>query len=501
VSVSKVTSPELAEQIKKAYLEDTECVKIKQIKVERQMRNGKFKIKNGLIYKDSKIYIPNDTNIKTRIMSEHHDTRISGHVGTAKTTELIARTFYWPRMYSEIKKYVIGCLPCQSNKPSQQVPMGLLQPLPVPNKKWEVVTMDLITALPKTKKGNDAIVVWVDKLSKHAHFAATTTTIDAPGLAKLMYETVVRHHGIPNQIVSDRDPRFISNFWRSLWKLTGTTLAMSTAYHPQTDGQTERMNRTLEDMLRATTNYEQDNWDEDLITLEIAYNNSVQASTGFSPFFLNSGQHPNFPMITAIPMNPESSNPTANDFLQKITNGLAQAKENLKQAQERQTKYANQHRREMKFKMGDQVLLSTANIRNQDRAPKLVAKYIGPFTVCRVVSDVAYELKLPTTMKIHPVFHISKLKAYVDGEKEFPTRPKQDTSRPASTEQIDGEDAWEVERILKKRERRVGRGRVKVVEYLVKWKGYADWENTWESSSNLRGAPAALNEFESQQQH
>ena len=248
-------------------------------------------------------------------MSQHHDIPISGHVGVTKTSELIMRRFYWPGMHAEIKKYVVSCLPCQSNKPSQQVPMGLLQPLPIPNKKWEVVTMDLITGLPVTKNGNDAIVVWVDKLSKKAHFAATVTTIDAPGLAKLMYNNVVRHHGIPNQIVSDRDPRFTANFWKCLWKLTGTTLAMSTAYHPQTDGQTERMNRTLEDMLRANTNYEQDNWDEYLITLEIAYNNSVQASTGFTPFFLDSGQHPNLSPILST--QSETSNPTANVFYKK----------------------------------------------------------------------------------------------------------------------------------------------------------------------------------------
>jgi hypothetical protein len=496
-AISRITTVELVEQIKAAYINDPKCVTIqKDLETKDNLRlDLPFKLKDGLIYKDEKIYIPNDTSIKTRIMSEHHDTPISGHVGTAKTTELITRTFYWPKMYEEIKKYVVSCLPCQSNKPSQQVPMGLLQPLSIPNKKWETVTMDLITGLPVTKNGNDAIVVWVDKLSKQAHFAATKTTIDAPGLAKLMYETVVRHHGMPTSIVSDRDPRFTSNFWRSLWNLTGTNLAMSTAFHPQTDGQTERMNRTLEDMLRATANYEQDNWDESLITLEIAYNNSIQASTGFSPFFLNSGQHPNLPMLTAV--KSESSNPTANDFLERISKGLTQAKQNLKDAQERQTKYANQNRREMKFKVGDQVLLSTANIRNKDRAPKLSPRFIGPFRVCRVVSDVAYELQLPTTMKIHPVFHISKLKKYVNGLDQFPTRPQQEINRPTTTETIDGEDAWEVERILKKRERRVGRGRVKVIEYLVKWKGYPDWENTWEPSNNLRGAPDVVNVFES----
>ena len=492
MSTSSVSTTDLVEDIKKEYKSDPVCIKI------QRTPTLPFIVKDGMIYNGTKIYVPNNTAIKTRIMSEQHDTPISGHVGSAKTIELIARVFYWPNMHKDIKRYVVSCLPCQSNKPSQQVPMGLLHPLPIPSKKWEQVTMDLITALPRTKSGNDAIVVWVDKLSKLAHFAATKTMIDAPSLARLTYDQVVRHHGLPISIVSDRDPRFTSNFWRSLWHLTGTTLAMSTAYHPQTDGQTERTNRTLEDMLRAVTSYEQDDWDEKLVTIEIAYNNSTQASTGYSPFYLNGGQHPHLPITTATRHDDDSasSNPTANDFLRNITNSLIKARENIQAAQERQTKYANQHRREVTFHLGDQVLLSTANIRNQDRAPKLSPRFIGPFEICRVISDVAYELKLPTTMKIHPVFHVSKLKAYVDGTIPYPDRPQQVMNRPAAGEKIDGEDAWEVERVLKKRIRKVGRSRAGVVEYLVKWKGYADWENTWEPAHNLRAAGHMVEQFE-----
>ena len=495
-AISNITSTELLDKIKQAYNSDLKCI---EIKTKQNMKTN-FIIKDDIIYNKKRIYVPDNALIKTQIISEHHDTIVSGHLGVAKTSELIARKFYWPRMYADIKKYVVSCLPCQSNKPSQQVPIGLLQPLPIPTSRWETITMDFITGLPKTKNNNDAIVVWVDKLSKHAHFAACTTTMDAPSTAKLTYEHIVRHHGIPKNIISDRDTRFTSNFWRSLWGMTGTTLSMSTAYHPQTDGQTERMNRTLEDMLRAYASDEQDMWDEKLITLEIAYNNSEQASTGYSPFYLNSGQHPNLPIGTAMTSTNESTNPTANDFIQEMHKSLEKAKENLKKAQEKQTKYANHHRRDVRFKVGDQVLLSTANLRNELSAPKLAHRYIGPFEICQVISDVTYKLILPDTMRIHPVFHVSKLKPCVENTNDFPNRPQTDSSHPQSQDQIDGEDAWEVERIVKQRVKRIGRAKKESIEYLVKWKGYPDWESTWESEYALRGAPDAIKEFQRKQQ-
>ena len=344
---------------------------------------------------------------------------------------------------------------------------------------------DLVTTVKKGYKMDDKC---------RAILKERWTTVTAVELAKLFYREVVRHHGIPSSIVSDRDVRFTSNFWRSLWQQTGTKLAMSTAYHPQTDGQTERANRTLEEMLRAYTNYQQNDWDEKLVAAEIAYNNSVQTSTGFSPFFLNSGQHPNLPISQAIREADASTNPSANEMLTDIPDALRQAKENIAAAQNRQQQYANQHRRERVFQVGDQVLLSTANLRNEDRAPKLSPKYVGPFTILRVASDVAYELELPATMRIHPVFHVSKLRAYQDGSEQFPERKQEAQARPVSEEQIDGEEAWEVEEVVNKRVRK--RGRASTVEYLVRRKSYPDWEKTWEPARNLRGAEEAVAAYE-----
>ena len=177
---------------------------------------------------------------------------VGGHVGMNKTLELINRHFYWPKMHKEIKHYISSCQKCQESKPANTLPMGLLQPLPIPDRRWQQVTMDFIVQLPKTKNGYDAIVVFVDKLSKIGSLCAYNNNSHSPELANIFIKEVVKHHGIPESIVSDRDSKFTSKFWKALWEQLGTKLIMSTAYHPQTDGQTERANRTLEDMFNLT---------------------------------------------------------------------------------------------------------------------------------------------------------------------------------------------------------------------------------------------------------
>jgi hypothetical protein len=485
--ISSVQPVSVLTQVKAAYAADTACADI----LANPDRHSAYQVKNGVIYKGTQIYIPKDKTIQTQLLAEAHDIPVGGHVGVTKTTELLTRLYYWPGMHADVKQYVRSCLPCQANKPSPQLPMGLLQPLPVPERRWDSVSMDFIVQLPRTTAGHDAILVCVDRTSKLVHFTPTITDVDAVQIAKLFFESVVRHHGVPTSIVSDRDSRFTSIFWRALWRQLGTKLAMSTAYHPQTDGQTERANRTLEDMLRAYVSYRQTDWDQHLVAAEIAYNNSVQASTGYSPFFLNSGQHPHLPLSIAARSDNDSNNPPAAELLGQLYDDLALAMDHLQRAQQRQAHYANQNRREVVLKVGDQVMLSTANLKNELRAPKLAPKFIGPFPVRRVVSSVAYELELPRTMsKLHPVFHISKLKLYQDGSSLFPDRV-QLPARPSPELLPDtGEQAWEVDKVIGKRMRR---GKA---EYLVLWKGYPDYERTWEPAKNLRHATGAIRAFE-----
>jgi len=253
-----------------------------------------------LVDAQQRVLVPNDAAVKLLIFRECHDNPLSGHLGSRKTLERVARRFTWRNMHAEVRDYVSTCVACQRNKAVTQRPAGLLQPLPIPERPWQTVTLDLITALPPTRAGHDAIVVFVDKLTKWATYVPTRTDIDAPSLARLFFDHVVRLHGVPESLVSDRDPRFTSLFWRALWQQLGTGLLMSTAFHPQTDGQTERQNRTLEETLRAYVGYHQDDWDQHLTAAELAYNTSLHASTGFSPFFLNYGQHAHLPLDAAL---------------------------------------------------------------------------------------------------------------------------------------------------------------------------------------------------------
>jgi RNase H-like domain found in reverse transcriptase/Reverse transcriptase (RNA-dependent DNA polymerase)/Integrase zinc binding domain/Chromo (CHRromatin Organisation MOdifier) domain/Retroviral aspartyl protease len=474
----------LIKMIKDGYTKDRKCKHL-----FKSCRRP-FHIIDGILYNDDVIYIPNNRKLITLLISEAHDVVVGGHVGLNKTYEILKRKFYWPRMQANIQKYISSCQKCQENKSVNSSPIGLLQPLPIPTRRWEQVSMDLITHLPVTRRGHDAIFVVVDKLSKMVHYIPTTTNVSAPALAELFFNNVVRYHGIPSTIISDRDARFTSLFWTSLWKQLGTKFNMSTAFHPQTDGQTENANRTLEAMLRAFVNVHQDNWDDPLVGAEIATNNSVHLSSNYTPFYLNAGQHPNLSFDIAL--KTKSENQSVDDMLQSMHRAIEQAKIFLSEAQQRQQHYANQHRRDIQFKVGDKVMLSTNNLSSLDKAPKLLPRYIGPYTIKRVISSVAYELNLPASMKIHKTFHVSKLKPYHDNDnKLFPDREQ--NVRPAP-DIIDDHDEYEVETILNKRVRRYGRGQR--VEYLVKWKGYPLHESTWLPLSQLDNAKEMIDEYE-----
>jgi len=245
------------------------------------------------------------------------------------------------------------CPTCQKAKTSTSEPIGLLHPLPTPEEKWEQVTLNLITQLPPTQETNyDAIIVFVDQLTKRIHVAPTGTTVTAKGLARLFFDNVLRHHGLPKILVSDSDLRFTSLFWKTLTRLLGTILAMSTANHAATDGQTKRANRTLEDMLRAFVGPHHDDCDQFLTCVEFAYNEPQQASTGYSPFYLDYGQHPRTPLSLAVPRS-APTNESAEEFAARMRTIIDQAKEHLKAAQDRQAKYANKGRRAYTFKPGD----------------------------------------------------------------------------------------------------------------------------------------------------
>ena len=430
----------------------------------------------------ARLYVP-QSHLRQQLLSEAHGIPIAGHLGRAKTLERLERHFFWPKMSAHVHLYTRTCPVCQKTKTSTQRPIGLLHPLPTPSHKWEQVSLDLITQLPPTQgAGYDAIVVFVDRLTKRVHLAPTYTSVSAEGMAELFYDTVFKHHGVPRVLISDRDPRFTSTFWKSLTSLIGTKIALSTANHPQTDGQTERTNKTIEAMLRAFVSPHQHDWDKYLPSAEFAYNESKQDSTGFPPFFMEYGQMPHTPMAL-IPPQPITPTESLDDYTSRMTSIIEQAQRSLQAAQSKQSHYANRHRRHHTFHPGDKVLLSgsfISNLPNTAQAHgagrKLASKYWGPFEVEHVINDVAIRLKLPATWNIHPVIHASHLIPWHEGSRYFPERQP----LPPDPEVIDEEEHYLVEAFRAHRRRR------NTLEYLVKWAGYPEEENTWRPAHELQ---------------
>ncbi|KAJ9512237.1 hypothetical protein QJQ45_012789 [Haematococcus lacustris] len=435
-----------------------------------------LRVIDGRLYTASeppRLYVP-ASPLRSQLLHEAHDAVTSAHLGRAKTLERLQRHFYWPQMEQTVREYVRTCDQCQRNKATNQVPPGLLQPLPIPNRNWQHVSMDFIGPLPPTSHGYDMVVTVVDKLSKMLHLIPTTATATAPDIAKLFFDHVFKHHGLPEAIVSDRDPKFTSDFWTSLFHLTGTRLLMSSAYHPQTDGQSERANRTVEDMLRPYLNHHKTDWDQHLAAVEFAYNSSTHVGTGFSPFYLNYGHHPRTPEALLQPPSTLVPSPAADAFVTTMRSNIDIAKAALQRAVDKHKQQADKHRRHLEFNVGDKVLLSTAtiNLKTPSNSAKLQPRYVGPFKVLTKISPVAYKLDLPTTMRITPTFHISKLRPYLTTS-SFPDRHVDLQPLPQLE---DGEEYFTIETILGRR----WNDSQHAFQYLVKWKGYDDSFNSWE---------------------
>ena len=256
--------------------------------------------------------VPLDDQLRATLLAEFHDSPINAHPGVARMYAAISRIYTWPGLKADVKAYVASCQRCQRVKPTNQVPAGPLQPLPIPTEKWQELSMDLIGPLPTTAQGFTAICVVVDRLTKMTRIFPTFQTVTAPQLARQFIDNVVRHHGIPSTIVTDRGSQFISHFWTTLFEALGTQLRRSTAYHPQSDGQTERANRTLITAIRAYVNPLHNNWDQFLTMLEFAYNNSKNTATGETPFFLNYGFYPKTPVTLDVSAAAPAANALSN---------------------------------------------------------------------------------------------------------------------------------------------------------------------------------------------
>ncbi|CAN6542625.1 unnamed protein product [Malus baccata var. baccata] len=424
------------------------------------------------------MYVPNNEELKKEILDEAHCSAYAMHPGGTKMYHTIRPFYYWPGMKREIAEYVSRCIVCQQVKAERKKPFGRLQPLPVPQWKWENITMDFVYKLPRTQNGFDGIWVVIDRLTKSAHFIPVREKYSLNKLAQLFISKVVKYHGVPVNIISDRDPRFTSKFWTAFQEALGTRLLYSTAYHPQTDGQSERTIQTLEDMLRSSVMQFGDSWHDRLDLMEFAYNNSFHSSIGMSPFEALYGKACRTPLCWSEVGERILEGP---EIVDETTQNIQVIKSNMKVAQDRQKSLADQHTTDRMYNVGDYVFLKLSPWRGVVRfgkKGKLSPRYIGPYEITERIGEVAYRLELPSELsKVHNVFHVSMLRHYVsDPSHVIPPQPLE--INPDLT--YDEEPVT----ILDWKDKTLRNKTVSLVKVL--WRNHSAEEATWETEERMR---------------
>jgi hypothetical protein len=411
--------------------------------------------------------------MQQQLIAAFHDSPLGGHSGFPVTYRRLVSLFKWTGMKAAIREYVRACRICQQAKPERVLPPGLLQPLPVPSAPWEMATMDFIDGLPQSHQFNCILVV-VDKLSKYAHFIPLSHPYTASKVADLFVEYVYRLHGMPQSLVSDRDPVFTSKFWQHLFCATGTQLRLSTANHPETDGQTERVNQSIECYLRCFISAHPTQWSKWLSLCEFWYNTNWHSSLGKSPFEVIYGRSPHYFGITATSSIASTDIQQWLDARQLI---LASVCQHLLRMQQRMKHQADKHRSERTFAVGDLVFLKlqpylqSTVVRRGNQ--KLSFKFFGPFRILERVGTVAYKLALPETSRVHPVFHVSQLKQCLGPNQQV----QPDLPSLAFAFQVPVQ-------VLQRRVR--SHGLRTVVQGLIQWSGATTEDTTWEDLVSLK---------------
>ena len=432
-----------------------------------------YTLRGGLWYKGNRIYVPEVEAIRTSLLARYHDAITAGHQGTQRTLERLARFYYWPGMGVAVKEYVSTCDACQRFNASNRKPVGVLHPLPVPSDRFLELSIDF-AALPAAESGADAVLVIVDRLTKLCAFIPGQRTDTAEQVAeRFLTGWYCKGAGLPKVITSDRDSRFLSAFWRTLCARLQIKQELTTARHQQADGQAERAVGLMKAILRKYVERGDATWDLRLPFIEFAVNNSVSASTGFTPFYLAYGFHPR---------EPEShQEERQTDLLKQLSDAMTLARDNLFHAQDVQTvDFDRRHSAPQVFGPGELVLLAAEGISwpaDVQHPPVFSPKWLGPFPVksCDDAGRNNYQLVLPQTLsRLYPIFHVSKLRGFRLSNK-FPSR--KGSSRPDPIFGADGKARYEVDRILDKRV--YGRGKGTRIAYLVKWVGYPEHEADW----------------------
>lgn len=488
--------PDFLHLVQKGYGADTTLGKVVKAPAEHRL----FKYQDDLLYVknhggDDVLCVPRIKHGKrtlTEIVIEAAHSAI-GHFGSRKTSDYVRRWYWWPNMGKEIEAYCATCGVCQTTKDSTQKPAGLLHGMPIPQRPWQSIAMDFVGPFPKSG-GYDYLWVVICRLTSSVHLIPTVTKVKASELAWMYVRDIVRLHGVADSIVSDRDSKFTSAFWTEVQRLLGTKLLMSTAFHPQTDGSTERANRSVVQVLRAVVKPDQKDWVDKLPMVEFALNSSISSSTGFAPFELTGGFLPR--MVQSIPT---SALPGVKQFAEAALDNLQKARDAIIAARVQQTFHANKRRRdenvhrgeERPVGVGDMVYLSTENLNlPKGRAKKLLPKFIGPYKVTRANSDTStYTIALSEDLKkrrIHPTFHVSRLRRHEPNDDSlFPnreTRVYYDLGTPSDAD-------WLVDAIV------AHKGKGKSLKFHVKW---TLGDDTWEPLAHVEDCIELENYLETQ---
>jgi transposase InsO family protein len=470
LAVSSAT-PAWIEEIANSYEQDEKASElVAKLSVTPSDDTG-FALNNGLLRYKGKIWVGNVQSLKTKIMHALHSGPLGGHSGIPVTIRRIKQYFVWSGLTKDVQTFVSTFQICQQAKPERVKYPGLLQPLPIPECAWQVLSLDFVEGLPLSKKMNVVLVV-VDKFSKY-HFLPLAHPFTALSVAQLYMQQVYRLHGMPKSMISDRDRIFTSSLWQLLFKLSGVDLKMSTSYHPQTDGQTERVNQCMETFLRCFVSACPTQWSSWIHLAEFWYNTSWHSALGRSPFEVLYGYAPR---VMGVEPSDAAPVPLLEDWL--LDRSLMQdlIKQHLARAQERMKCQADKNRTERSFDVGDSVYLKLQPYVQSCLAPranqKLAFKFFGPFTIEEKIGAVAYKLALPPTSSIHPVFHVSQLKRAVpSGCQVTPVVPNLNSGLQVPSA------------ILQKRLSADG----DLKEVLVQWSGWPSSLATWRTLRTFVG--------------
>lgn len=455
--------------------------------IPAHLRHLSVSMSDLAIYQDKltfrhRYWVPDHEQLRTGLIQQHHDACTTGHPGKNNLVAIMSRAFHWPGMTKQISQFVRNCRACGRNVVWRTRKQGLLQPLPVPSRPWQEISMDYITGLPLTPNGHRHILVIVDRLSK-GMIAVPCKDLEGATLAQKMWEHYMPHHGLPAAITSDRGEQFVHGIWGHMARLYGIKKRLSTAYHPETDGQTERTNQTIEELLRLHCSYHQTDWDSWLPAAQLAVLHRDASTTKMSPFFMMHGYHPELGLGIDLPDLTEDAAPTnpvdaASRKIHKMQDAIEFATASLSYAQQQQELAANRHRNVAPaYRVGDKVWLDLRNIRVENPRKKKLCELYGIFTIIEVISNKSYRLDVPEG--IHNVFNTMLLRPVEDNP--LPSQSIDET-QPAPI-LVDDEEEYEVENIVNHRLRK--RQGQQILQFLVKWKGYAapSWTNSWNCAS------------------